>query len=97
MALPISVGNTLTTFANGEFTVAAGAPVTLTITASADGGTPSGVDFEVAKKTAGGAYVTKWTLNAGNEVERGVVVGTGTWAVRRLASSRGSAGLEASS
>lgn len=96
MALPITVGSTATTFANGEFTVAANTPVTLYLTRSADGGSPSGVDFELAHKTAGGVYVTLIVLNASNINEKGTVSAAGTWAVRRLATTNGaSAGLEA--
>lgn len=94
MALPIAIGNTATTFANGEFTVVAGSPASLFITATGDVGIPSGVRFEIAFKTAGGGYTVMWTLDATNCLERGTITPPATYAVRRLASTTGSAGLE---
>lgn len=93
MALPIAVGNTATTYANGEFTVVAGSPATLFLTSSADGGNPAGVKFEVAFKTAGGAYMTLMTLDASNILEKGTISPPATYAVRRLAGEN-SAGME---
>ena len=93
MALPIAVGNTETTFANGEFTVVAGSPASLFITASADGGVPSAVNFEVAFKTAGGKYIVLRVLNASNILDFGTITPPATYAVRRLASAS-SAGME---
>lgn len=94
MALPIAVGNTATTFANGEFTVAAGTPVSLYFVLAADGSPPSGVTFELAHKDGGGKYSTLLTLTAANIAEKGTITGAGTWAARRLAGPY-SAGLEA--
>jgi hypothetical protein len=93
MSLPIAIGNTETAFADGEFTVSAGTPVSLFITSGADGVIPSGVDFELAFKTAGGKYNVLLTLNASNILERGMIYAPATYAVRRLASAT-SAGLE---
>lgn len=94
MALPISIANTETQFADGEFTVVAGTPVSLYITRADDGPVPSGVNFELAHKTAGGKYNTVIILNAGNIMTHGTIMAGGTWAVRRQASTV-SAGLEA--
>lgn len=97
MALPIPIGNTATAFADGEFTVTAGTPVGLFITGSSDGGVPGGVDFELAFKTTGGKYSVLKTLNAANILENGLLSAPGPFAVRRLASTQGSAGFEVKS
>ena len=94
MALPISISNTETQFADGEFTVTAGTPVSLYITIANDGPIPGGVNFELAHKTAGGKYNTLIILNASNIMLYGTITAAGTWAVRRHASTV-SAGLEA--
>ena len=93
MAALIAAGTTATTFAAGEFTVTAGTPVGLSITRTTDGPVPTGVDFELAKKSAGGVYVTMLTLSAENILEKGSIFAPGTWAVRRVASSV-SAGMD---
>lgn len=93
MALPIAIGSTATDFADGEFTVVAGSPASLFITASGDGGIPSGVEFELALKTAADDYNVLITLDASNILEKGTVNPPATYAVRRLASSS-SAGME---
>lgn len=89
MAELIAVGTTETTFATGEFTVAAGSQVSLLIKGAADGGIPD-VEFEIARKTFGGQYITLMTLDAGNMLEKGVVNGGSapiTYAARRKASA----------
>lgn len=93
MANLISVGNTATTFAAGEFTVASGATASLMIVASADGPIPTGVEFELARKSAGGQYISMINLNAANIQQKGLVQAAGTYAIRRLASTA-SAGMD---
>lgn len=96
MALPITVGTSATTFANGEFTVAAGEEKVLAITRSADGGQPGNAKYELARKSAGGIYVTLLTLTAGNILQVGRIRGgaaSTTYAARRLATGD-SSGLE---
>jgi hypothetical protein len=95
MALPIAPGSTATAFADGEFTVLAGAPAYLIITNPTDGaGIPGDVNFEIAFKTADNEYTVYWMLNANNVHELGGIAVPGTWAARRIASATGSAGLE---
>lgn len=96
MAQLIAVGNTETTFAAGEFTVAAGAVVTLMIKGSSDGDIPAGVIFQLARKGSGGNYIHMAELNASNIVKKGVVVGGSsatTYSARRLATTN-SAGMD---
>ena len=93
MALPIAIGSTATEFADGEFTVVAGSPAALFITNTGTAGIPSGVQFEVALKTAAGGYTIMYTLDATNCLERGIIDPPATYAARRLASTS-SAGLE---
>lgn len=96
MAELIAVGNTATTFASGEFTVAAGSVVSLMIKGATDGPIPRGVIFELARKTSGGQYVDLIQLNAHNIIPKGIVQGGSasiTYAVRRLATDN-SAGMD---
>jgi hypothetical protein len=93
MTALIAAGTTATTFAAGEFTVASGATASLMIVGPADGPIPTGVEFELARKSAGGQYVSMINLNAGNIMQRGLVQAAGTYAVRRLLSTV-SAGMD---
>lgn len=81
----IAPGNTATTFATGEFTIAAGGTATLYIKGSAgiSSVTPTG-NYELAHKTSAGDYITLLSLNSSNINDKGMVVGLGTFAVRRL-------------
>lgn len=96
MALPITIGTAATTFANGEFTVAAGESKVLAITRSADAGMPGNAKYELARKTSGGAYVTLITLTGANILDFGRIDGgtaSTTYAARRLDTGE-SSGLE---
>jgi translation elongation factor EF-Tu-like GTPase len=84
MTALIAAGTTATTFAAGEFTVASGATASLMIVTAADGPIPQGVEFELARKGAGGQYISLVNLNAGNILQKGLISAAGTYAVRRL-------------
>lgn len=97
MALPIAPGATATAFSAGEFTVTAGTPVGLFITSATDGNfIPSGVDFELAFKTADSEYTVLMVLNAQNILQNSSISVPGTYAVRRLGAyyAGASAGFE---
>ncbi len=69
-----------------DFTVVAGTPNTLFITGLVDGPVSSGMRFLLQYKTSGGVYNTVAHLNINNIQQLGVIAGSGTFRVRRLAS-----------
>lgn len=92
MAEYLSAGNTAVNGA--DFTVVAGTPQTLFLKqASGDNvGAQYGVDFEVQHKTSGLTYTLIFVLNSANHPKQ--ITAPGTYRVRRLASTVGSAGLD---
>lgn len=93
----IAVGNTATAFADGEFTIAAGTNVTLSIKGSTSDWAPVNVPFELARKTSGGQYTILVSLNSNNINQFGNIAGGAeavTYAVRRPTATTNSAGID---
>lgn len=92
MAELIAIGATAANSA--DFTVVAGSPKTLFIKTTANGPCNGCVFVLQHKQSDGATYQDVTTLDSGSILEKGNVVGAGTYRVQRRASVNYSAGMD---